>query len=57
MHILGYLDPGSGSMIASAIAAGFAGVVVVFKMGFRRFAGLFMPSRRHAESRPVDEPG
>ena len=55
MHILGYLDPGSGSMIASAIAAGFAGVVVVFKVGARRVASLFMPSKRRAASHPADE--
>jgi len=56
MHILAYLDPGSGSMIASAIAAGFAGMVVVFRMGARRVAGLFMPSRRRAASGPADDP-
>jgi hypothetical protein len=56
MHILAYLDPGSGSMIASAIAAGLAGILVVFKMGARRVAGLFMPSRRGTASSPVDEP-
>jgi hypothetical protein len=35
-------------MIASAIAAGFAGMVVVFKMGFRRFIGLFSRKSRAA---------
>jgi hypothetical protein len=54
MHILGYLDPGSGSMIASAIAAGFAGVVVVFKMGARRAVGFVSPKRRKAASEAND---
>lgn len=47
-HISGYLDPGSTSMVASAIAAGFAGIVVVFKSGGRRIFGLFSPKRRKA---------
>jgi hypothetical protein len=53
MGIAGYLDPGSGSMIASVVAAGFAGIVVVFKTGGRRVLGLFSPKRRRqaAESR------
>jgi hypothetical protein len=57
MRILGYLDPGSGSMIASAIAAGFAGVVVVFKVGARRAAALVSPKRRreNAESKLTEE--
>jgi hypothetical protein len=35
-------------MIASAIAAGFAGIAVVFKMGFGRVLGVFSPKRRRA---------
>jgi hypothetical protein len=35
-------------MIASAIAAGFAGIIVVFKMGARRVTGVFSRKRRHA---------
>jgi hypothetical protein len=58
VRILGYLDPGSGSMIASAIAAGFAGVIVVFKMGARRAVGFASPKRRraNAEARDADKP-
>jgi hypothetical protein len=54
MRIAGYLDPGSGSMIASMVAAGFAGIVVVFKTGGRRMLGLFSPKRRRqaTESQP-----
>lgn len=44
--MVGYLDSSSVSMVASAIVAGFAGVVLVFKMGFRRIAALFSPKRR-----------
>jgi len=44
--MLAYLDAGSGSLIASAIVAGFAGVAVVFKTGFRKVGLLFSPKRR-----------
>ena len=37
--MLGYLDAGSGSIIASAAAAGFAGGAVAIKMGWRRMTG------------------
>jgi len=37
-------------MIASAIAAGFAGVIVVFKVGARRVVGLVSPKRRRANT-------
>ncbi len=46
--MLAYLDANSGSLIASAIAAGFAGVAVVFKMGWSRTAGMLSPKRRRA---------
>ena len=36
---LGYLDVGSTSMIASAVAAGFAGIVTFFKVGGRKMLG------------------
>jgi hypothetical protein len=39
--MLGYLDPGSGSIIASAAAAGFAGAAVAAKMGWQRVSGKF----------------
>jgi hypothetical protein len=57
MRILSYLDPGSGSMIASAIAAGFAGIVIVFKVGARRVTGTFSRKRRRAavEGHPADD--
>jgi hypothetical protein len=46
--MLAYLDANSGSLIASAIAAGFAGIAVVFKMGWSRTIGVFSPKRRRA---------
>jgi hypothetical protein len=46
--VIAYLDANSGSLIASAIAAGFAGIAVVFKMGFSRTLGFFSPKRRRA---------
>jgi hypothetical protein len=46
VRIVAYLDANSGSLIASAIAAGFAGVAVVFKVGLRRTATFFSPKKR-----------
>ncbi len=34
--MISYLDPGTGSMIITAIAGGFAGIAVAFKMGMAR---------------------
>lgn len=48
MRTVAYLDAGSGSVIASAVAAGFAGVAVVVKMGWRRTFGALSPRRRRA---------
>jgi uncharacterized protein YjaZ len=46
LRVLAYLDANSGSLIASAIAGGLAGVAVVFKMGRARVAQLFSPKKR-----------
>ena len=46
--MIAYLDANSGSLIASAIAAGFAGIAVVFKMGWSRTIGYFSPKKRRA---------
>ena len=48
MHRLAYLDSGSVSMFVSAIVAGFAGLAVVIKLGFRRFFAMFSPRQRAA---------
>ena len=39
--LIGYLDAGTGSMIASAVVAGTAGAAVAAKMGWRRVSGAF----------------
>jgi hypothetical protein len=46
--VLAYLDANSGSLIASAIAAGFAGIAVVFKLGWSKTIGFFSPRKRRA---------
>lgn len=46
MRLVAYLDAQSGSLIASAIAAGFAGVAVVFKVGWRRMVAAVSPKAR-----------
>jgi hypothetical protein len=46
--MIAYLDANSGSLIASAIAAGFAGIPVVFKLGWSRTVGFFSPKHRRA---------
>jgi hypothetical protein len=47
---IAYLDPGSGSMLAAAVVAGFAGAMVVVRVWWRRLTGRF---RR---ARPADTP-
>jgi hypothetical protein len=56
--MIAYLDANSGSLIASAIAAGFAGIIVVFKTGAHRAIGIFSPKRRraNAEAPETDKP-
>ena len=43
--MLSYLDPGTGGMIAAALAGGVAGFMVLVKMYWHRFLGVF--SKRH----------
>jgi hypothetical protein len=50
VRLVAYLDANSGSMVIGAIAAGFAGIAVVFKVGWRRFTSLFS-SKARAEAR------
>jgi hypothetical protein len=51
--MLGYLDAGSGSIIASAAAAGFAGAAVAAKMSWGRVTGKF--KRGRADEQPEAE--
>jgi hypothetical protein len=44
---IGYLDPGSGSLIASAVVGGFAAAGVAVKQARHRFASKF--SRKQAD--------
>lgn len=37
--MLGYLDPGSGSMLVQLLAGGVAAVAVTAKLTWRRFLG------------------
>jgi hypothetical protein len=46
MRVLGYIDPGSGSLIVSALVGGVAGIAVIAKMGWHRFIALFSPAKR-----------
>jgi hypothetical protein len=44
--MLAYLDAGTGSMIAAALAGGVAGIGVLLRMYGNRFLGLFSKERR-----------
>jgi hypothetical protein len=56
MSVLAYFDPGSGSLIASAAAAGFAGVAVVAKSSWHKAKGKLRGGRKEQEQpeAPVD---
>lgn len=41
-QLLAYLDPGTGSVILQALVGGVAGIVVIVKMGGRKFLS-FLP--------------
>ncbi len=43
--MLSYLDPGTGGMIAAALAGGAAGFMVLVKMYWHRVLGVF--SKKH----------
>jgi hypothetical protein len=53
--MLAYLDANSGSLIASAIAAGFAGIAVVFKLGWAKTIGMLSPKRRKARKAEAEQ--
>jgi hypothetical protein len=54
MPIIGYIDANSGSLIASVVVAGAAGVAVWFKMGWHR-ATRALSSKRREETDAVVE--
>jgi hypothetical protein len=43
---LAYLDPGTGSMVLQLLLGGIAGVVVILKLYWSRFVGLFRGNAR-----------
>jgi hypothetical protein len=53
--MLGYLDAGSGSIIASAAAAGFAGAAVAAKMGWQRVTGKLKKGSPEEQQAPEAE--
>ncbi len=51
---LAYLDPGSGSLIASALVGGVAAAGVAAKQARARFSGGFGRKRKHATEFSAD---
>jgi hypothetical protein len=47
---LAYLDAGTGSMIASAVVAGAAGVAVAARVGWQRVTGSFKKGVKPAQA-------
>lgn len=53
--MISYLDAGTGSMIVTAVAGGFAGIAVAGKMGMRRLKAKL--SGKSAEDTADDSSG
>jgi len=49
MHLVYYLDPGSGSFIVQLVAGGVAGIVVTGKLYWRRFRSFIGLGNRSDE--------
>lgn len=54
MHLLAYLDPGSGSMILQILAGGFAAVAVTAKLYWNRILKFL---RIKKDDEPAEQPG
>jgi hypothetical protein len=52
MRVIAYLDPGTGSIIVSAVVAGFAGIGVMFRSMGRKISS---PFRRKSKTETVAE--
>lgn len=52
---LAYLDPGTGSMVLQLLLGGIAGAVVILKLYWRRFVGLFRGNAREESERSPSE--
>jgi hypothetical protein len=44
-----YLDPGTGSMLAQLVMGGVAGVLVVFKLYWKKVKSLFIKTNSNPE--------
>lgn len=51
---IGYLDPGSGSLIASAVVGGAAAAGVAVRQARHRLASKFSRKRSEAETTPPE---
>ena len=49
---LAYLDPGTGSMVLQLLLGGIAGAVVILKLYWRRFVGLFRGNAQEEVENP-----
>ncbi|WP_342348289.1 hypothetical protein [uncultured Nitrospira sp.] len=52
---LAYLDPGTGSMVLQLLLGGIAGAVVILKLYWRRFVGLFRGKVPEESEHPSSE--
>ena len=52
MHVVGYLDAGSGSMLLQIVAGGLAAVGVTARLYWRRIKRLFGIRQREPENQP-----
>ena len=50
-----YLDPGTGSMVLQLLLGGIAGAVVILKLYWRRFVGLFRGNSREESEHSSSE--
>ena len=50
--LMGYLDPGSGSVILQAILGGVAALAVTAKLWWGRVTSIFRRSRSDAQAEP-----
>ena len=50
--ILGYIDPGTGSMILQLLLGGIAGVWIAFKLWGKRILGFFGVGKKNADAPP-----
>ena len=53
--MFGYLDAGTGSMVAAALAGGVAGVAVLGRVYWHRLLGIFSKKHRSAAEETATE--